>query len=307
MIQKYLPLLLCIGILACGGKSKEEGVQNQIESAPVTVTFFTGEVKILHSGEEVSPSQGMNLTKDDEIVTGEKGRLEVLVRNSGLIKISNSSSVSVSSLIRDGDATDTNVHVKYGRVATVIKREKKNENYNVVTPTLVAGVRGTSFLTSVENPNDSSSSGGIACDKENCLVKFQVMEGKIAVRHKESSEEVILEKNSELSVSGTRKFHSDLVRPLGKKSLDELKEMLVFHKSNIGGFENLADELKLTTRELQAFDSEGDLMSAKEKVQKKSISGKDEVRKKAEEINESKYLEKDISREKLKLPPKESF
>jgi hypothetical protein len=306
MVTKLFGILIVFALIGCGGKNKEDAIQADSKIQPVTVTFFSGDSKILRAGAETKPAQGMELTAEDEIVTGSNGRVEVLVRNSGLIKISNSSSVSISSLIRNEEESSTNVHINYGKVVTVVRKEKKNESYNVVTPTLVAGVRGTIFMTSVENPGAGST--GVACSQNDCLVKVEVVEGTVAVRHKESGKEVIVEKNSGIEVKGKNSLSQDLVKSLNQKSLDELKDMIVFHKSGIGGFENLADELKLQTRELSAMDSAGSLNEIKAINQKKAIGNtNDEARKIADETDESRYLKKDIAREKLKMDPKESF
>ncbi|MCC5813653.1 MAG: FecR domain-containing protein [Leptospira sp.] len=306
MVTKILGILVIIALLGCGGKAKEDAIQADSKIQPVTVTFFSGDSKILRAGVESKPAQGMELTAEDEIVTGLNGRVEVLVRNSGLIKISSSSSVSISSLIRNEEESSTNVHLNYGKVVTVVRKEKKNESYNVVTPTLVAGVRGTIFMTSVENPGAGAK--GVACSQNDCLVKVEVVEGAVAVRHKESGQEVIVEKNSGIEVKGKKNLSQDLVKSLNQKSLDELKDMIVFHKSGIGGFENLADELKLQTRELSDLDSAGSLNEIKAINQKKAVGNtNDEARKIADETDESRYLKKDIAREKLKMDPKESF
>lgn len=290
---------------ACGGKKPEERTTIAPLSEPVRVTFFSGSAKVFLNSQERSLELGMELSADDRIETGQNGSVEVLVRNSGLIKISKNTSVAVSSIQKE-DGGDTNVHLDYGKVVTIVKKEKKNETYNVVTPTLVAGVRGTTFMTSVENPGGKNP--GIACAQEECVVRVKVLEGAVAVRGRSAADEVVVEKNSEIQVQGTKAIQKDWVKPLGKESLSELKEMLVFHKSDIGGFENLVQELKKGSRELGELDSAGSITDVRETLQKSTMgSQNDELRKKAEERDESKYLQKNLAKEKLKLSPKESF
>lgn len=305
MVRTFLQLFLIIFLIQCGGKNSEEIIPSEAKQDPVKVTFFSGDVKILTNSLERKPELGMELTGDDQIVTGPTGNLEVLVRNSGLVKISKLSSVQVSSFHVDGDSSDTNIHINYGKVVTIVKKEKKDENYNVVTPTLVAGVRGTTFMTSVENPNTSK---GIACGKDDCVVRVKVLEGSVSVRNLDKEEGVILEKNTEITVPGKKTIQKDWIKPLGKDSLTELKDLIVFHESNIGGYENLVEELKKGSRELSELNSAGNFEDTKEALIKSSANrASDEIRRKAELKDESKFLQKDISKEKLKLDPKETF
>jgi hypothetical protein len=307
MKTKNLILILLISFgISCGGKSEKLTTESNSTAQPVQITFFSGDAKVVHKNVETKPELGMSLDSDDVILTGENGNIEILVRESGLVKIAKNSSVMVSSFSRDSEISDTNVHINYGKIVTVVRKEKKNENYNVVTPTLVAGVRGTSFMTSVENPNANGQS--IACAKEECIVKVSVLEGAVAVHRVDSPEEVFLGKGSEVTVPGSKKLNQELVKPLGNKSLEELKGSIVFHKSRIGGFENLVDELKKGSSELSKLDSSGSLKEAKSELQKAAASkSSDEILKTAKQADETKYLKKDISKEKLKLNPKETF
>ncbi len=303
-MKKFCILWILAMGLYCGGVHKEEILTSESSVQPVVVTFFSGEVSIHRNGNERKPVQGMELSPEDEIRTGENGRVEVLVRNAGLIRLAASTSVSVSSFLRDGVARDTNLHLNYGTVVSVVKKERKTDNFNVITPTLVAGVRGTIFSTRVEN----SQSKKAGCSPGDCVVRVEVLEGKVAVRKKESPKEVVLEKNTSLLSKGNEEIRQDSVLPIAKKSLDELKEMLVFQRDHLGGFENLIDEVKRASEELAGFDRGGDLDSVRKSVTSKvQTRTNDEVRKIAEEIDTRKYLEKDLAKEKLKLEPKETF
>jgi hypothetical protein len=299
-------LILTTAVISCGGKSDKVTTQSDAASQAVQITFFSGDTKILKASVEKKPELGMALASDDVLVTGSNGSVEILIQESGLVKVSKNTSIMVSSLFRNSETSDTNIHINYGKIVTVVKKEKKNQNYNVVTPTLVAGVRGTSFMTNVENPNGNAKT--IACAKEDCVVRLSVLEGSVAVRRHDSPEEVFIGKGSEVSVQGDHKLKQDLVKPLGEKSLNELKGSIVFHKSSIGGFENLVDELKKNSQELSELDSSGSLEESQNSLKKSSSNtGSDEIRKAAKQADETKYLKKDISKEKLKLDPKETF
>ncbi|MCE9499717.1 MAG: FecR domain-containing protein, partial [Leptospira sp.] len=202
-----------------------------------------------------------------------------------------------------------NVKINYGKVVTLLKKERKDESFNVLTPTTIAGVRGTSFLTSVEDLNDAESNKKVSCEGSSCRVTFAVIEGKIALTRPGSKEEIILEKNSQITIDREKKFSNKMVKPLNKESLKELKNMIVFHKNDVLGFSKLVDELKLGSEELREFESSGSLEDLKLKMSKRESSSNmaDEVAKTASKVDESKYVKKDVGKENLKLQANKSY
>ena len=297
---------------ACGKKnSGSEGMLTdpKIVSSSVKIAWVIGNNIILREGKEIKAELGFELTPADSVATGSNGSMEIMIGETGIIKLSKNTKLSVQSLLNAEGKSDTNVKINYGKVVTLLKKERKDESFNVLTPTTIAGVRGTSFLTSVEDLSDAGSNRNVSCDGKSCRITFAVVEGKIALTKPGSTEEIILEKNSQITIDRERKLSNKMVKPLNKESLKELKNMIVFHKNDVLGFSKLVDELKLGSEELRNFESSGSIEELKMKMSKRESSSNlaDEVARTASKVDESKYVKKDVGKENLKLQANKSY
>ncbi|EQA64789.1 sigma factor regulatory protein, FecR/PupR family [Leptospira alexanderi serovar Manhao 3 str. L 60] len=266
--------------------------------------WILGDVKILSDSGERKAELGAVLSSTDRIVTGSNGGAEIMVSDSGVVKMSKNSNIEISTLMNP-NGLDTNVQVNYGKIVTMVKKNQKTTEFTVSTPTALAGVRGTSFLTSVESPQGSK----INCAKENCTVRFAVIEGTIAVSKKGESSEVILNKNRELRIEKNQKLTDKLIRSLQSDSLTEMKELIVLHKNETFEYGKLVEELKSSSEELKILSQSGSVEEVRAEFQKREAdrNNADEVTKIAKAVNETKYVQQDVQKEKLKLNPKESF
>ncbi|TGM08943.1 iron dicitrate transport regulator FecR [Leptospira barantonii] len=284
--------------------SGSDQVKTESDNATARIVWVLGDVKVLSDSGERKAELGLALTASDRVVTGANGGAEIMVADSGVIKMSKNSDIEISTLMNP-NGSDTNVQVNYGKIVTMVKKGQKNTEFTVSTPTALAGVRGTSFLTSVESPEGSK----INCAKENCTVRFAVIEGTIAVSKKGDSSEVILSKNRELRIEKNQKLTDKLIRSLQKDSLTEMKELIVLHKNETFEYGKLVEELKSSSEELKILSQSGSVEEAKAELQKREANrnNADEVTKTAKAVNETKYVQQDVQKEKLKLNPKETF
>ncbi|MCG6191744.1 FecR domain-containing protein [Leptospira sp. FAT2] len=284
--------------------SGTDQVKTESDTAAARIVWVLGDVKILSDAGEKKAELGTALASTDRVVTGSNGGAEIMVADSGIIKMSKNSDIEISTLMNP-NGSDTNVQVNYGKIVTMVKKGQKSTEFTVSTPTALAGVRGTSFLTSVESPEGSK----INCAKENCTVRFAVIEGTIAVSKKGESSEVILSKNRELRIEKNQKLTDKLIRSLQKDSLTEMKELIVLHKNETFEYGKLVEELKSSSEELKILSQSGSVEEAKAELQKREANrnNADEVTKTAKAVNETKYVQQDVQKEKLKLNPKETF
>lgn len=293
----------------CQKDSKESTTVKSNEETPsVVIAFVKGDVAILREGGQVKASLGEPLNSQDTIVTGENGTCEILLGEDGVLKLSKNTSLNVNqALAANSSEKETEVNMQYGKLVTVLRKERKSESFNIVTPTSIAGVRGTSFLTSVENP--SGKAGNVACASGSCVVKYSVLDGAIAIRKSNSENEIVVDKQKTAEVGSNTKLSDKMIKPMDKQSLGELKEMLVFENTKMLQFESLANELKSNNEELKKMEL-GSSTEELEKVTKTREITKaksDEVIKTAKAIEDSKFIKKDVQKESLKLAPKESF
>ncbi|MDZ4726014.1 MAG: FecR family protein [Leptospira sp.] len=304
-------LLVLFVFVSCQKESKESAHSAQanpeVTSAAV-IAFVKGEVVILREGSQNKPVLGDPILASDTIVTGANGAVEILLGDDGVLKLSKNTSLQLSSaLASHGEERNTEVKMQYGKLVTILKKERKTDTFNVVTPTSIAGVRGTSFLTSVESP--SSNKAGVPCGENNCVVRYAVLDGAIAIKKSNSENEIILDKQKEATIGNDSKLSDKLIKPLASQSLTDLKEMLVFENTKMLQFESLSNELRNNSEELKKMDLGSSVEEVESSIRKKELTKNkaDEIITTAKSVEESKYIQKDVQKDSLKLPAKESF
>ena len=129
---------------ACG--PKEAPVKNPAFDFRVQNVF--GDVKIITSSGEKPAAQGDMLGINDTVTTGSRSIAHITYGSSGIIRISANSRVSVSS-IAGGTASDTLLRLVRGKIFLTLGK-LRNTGFRVKTPTVVASVRGTSFVISAD-------------------------------------------------------------------------------------------------------------------------------------------------------------
>ncbi len=297
--------------LSCQKDSKDAvtaPVKETEQSPNAVIAFIKGEVVVLRDGSQNKPVLGDAILATDTIVTGTNGSVEILLGDDGVLKLSKNTSLQLSSALSEhGQERKTEVNMQYGKLVTVLHKERKSDSFNVVTPTSIAGVRGTSFLTSVESP--SSNKAGVPCGGDNCVVRYAVLDGAISVKKPNSDNEIILDKQKEATVGKDTKLSDKMIKPLDSQSLTDLKEMLIFENTKMLQFESLSNELRANSEELKKMDVGSSVEEVESSVRKREISKNkaDEVITTAKSVEESKYIQKDVQKDSLKLPAKESF
>ncbi|MBM9589738.1 FecR domain-containing protein [Leptospira sp. 201903075] len=303
--------IFAIFFAACQKDSKESltnVTEKSNQESNVVVAFVKGDVVVIRESGQVKPNLGDVLTSKDTIVTGQNGSVEILVGEDGVLKLNKNTSLSVSQAFAANDGSrETEVNMQYGKLVTVLRKERKTESFSVVTPTSIAGVRGTIFLTNVENP--SAKGGNVACGSGNCVVKYTVLDGAVAIRKANSENEIVVDKQKTAEVGNDTKISDKMIKPMDKQSLSEMKEMLAFENTKMLQFESLANELRTNNEELQKLNIGSSVEELEKAAKSREItkSKSDEVITTAKSIEDSKYIKKDVQKDSLKLAPKESF
>jgi hypothetical protein len=118
--------------------------------------IIKGEVEVHRSGEVQPASVGMQVFSQDKIVTKPDARARVQMRDRNILNISPNSSITLEKYVAGGSAE---IKVDSGKLRSSVQKNSydgKNRSFSVKTPTAVAGVRGTDFLTSFD-PNTQQS------------------------------------------------------------------------------------------------------------------------------------------------------
>ncbi len=148
-------------VLTCGQKREAD----KTAGGNMVVVFAFGDAKVIRAGKEIPAKVGMLVNQDDEIKTT-NGSVDLQTRNGSAIRVREFTTIQVARLT-GGDSAETKISMKHGGLLASVKRKSSNENFAVVTPTAIAGVRGTTF--------------SVEMDEEGSAPRVKVLDGKVAM------------------------------------------------------------------------------------------------------------------------------
>ncbi|WCL50917.1 lipoprotein LipL45 [Leptospira sp. GIMC2001] len=133
------------------------------------IVFSVGDSKVSHAdGTEERAQLGASVKTGDTIKTGEKGKVDLQLDNGSSIRIAPSTTLDFAKLAMNASgSSETQLALVSGKVFANVNKAKKDDNFSIVTPTAIAGVRGTSFI--VEN------------DAKTNKAKVKVVDGAVAM------------------------------------------------------------------------------------------------------------------------------
>ena len=139
-------------------------------------------------------------------------------------------------------------------------------------------------------------------------VTVAVLNGAVAVQLPGQSDEVILEKNSQLVVDGFNRINRDMVRPLSDESLKAIKSLAVFQKSNVLEFNSLLEDIRKNSPELQVLEGDASAEAAMDDRAARDAreGGLDSVNR-ADRADVSKTLKRDTKGDPIQLKPSSSY
>ena len=216
-----LAMFLLLG--ASGACSKKEGDGKKAAAQPqVMIVVFASKAKIIRNGKEIPARVGFMVRAGDVIKTTQ-GTLDLQTRSGSAIRIKQFTTVSVTALV---DA-NTRLRLRRGEMLAKVKRSSKSEKFNVVTPTAIAGVRGTTF--SVNYSDDAAPP------------VIKVMEGRVAMSPRVKA----LEKFTREDIEKT---------PALKKLAAIEKEEIIIEKETSGTLDaNLEKKVKSANKALEGI------------------------------------------------------
>lgn len=108
-----------------------------------TIQMVVGDVKIISGGKTAAAAVDGVLAGGDTIVTGGNSMADVSFGDRGLVRVQESTKVTVASLKKSVD--DPDLDLDGGGILVMLSKLVKGESFQVRTNTQVASVRGTSF------------------------------------------------------------------------------------------------------------------------------------------------------------------
>jgi hypothetical protein len=280
-----LVLLLSALVSQC---TKMHGGEEGAPAVTSVFSYITGDVKLIRAGQREDAVVGMRLNADDTIVTGENGRADLLIKDYGILKVGPGAELSLAKL-SEKKAT---INLMSGDMVSLINRASSSSEFSVVTPTAIAGVRGTAFLA------------GVSRGKDKNLVRFAVLSGAVAVSS--GGEEIFLEKDLQIVIEGKKKATRDMIRPLSTDSLKSIQTLAVVHKSSVLGFDSMVNDIRRSSPELRVLEGRGSVqeeLSARESKNSRTS----ETVKKADKADMTKHLNRDTEGDPLKLQPSSGY
>ncbi|WP_017854537.1 lipoprotein LipL45 [Leptospira interrogans] len=237
-------------------------------SPSAVVVFSVGEAKILHADlTEEKAALGASLKTGDKVGTKQKSKVDIQFADGSAIRISENSVIDFDALsINSHGNSDTRLALVSGKVFAKVNKASKEDQFSVVTPTAIAGVRGTSFIV------DRSKS-------DKAVVK--VLEGAVAV----APRVVVLEGLSDEEIA---------------KDEDLKKIQQTVASSEIVLEKNQASVVKADEKSLDVKDtskiSEKNITGVVKKLDNSGISKKEE-----EEIRTIVTVDKDTTEKMVRL------
>lgn len=135
-----LSLAIAGAVLSCGSKS------DAALSKAMVVVSRVGDAKIVKAGKEVTAEVGMVVNENDQIKTLE-GSVDLQTKSGSAVRIRPFTTITVARL---AGGEETRLNMDHGGLLANVKRTSNRESFTVVTPTAIAGVRGTTFQMSAE-------------------------------------------------------------------------------------------------------------------------------------------------------------
>ncbi len=186
-------------------------------------------------GSSTKAKVGSILLPDSMIRTGADAKAKVQIGDRAVISIEPNSSVKVRDLFKDGTTGQENTRIEFQAGKSMLNITKKlaaQDSFDVMTPSAVAGVRGTEFLVDTEDAEQSKIavvSGSVVVRKRIAALddapknSTQPAAIKEALKELAQSQEIPVTSNQELAVE---KKDTEKVNAIVSKAVAEASEKM---------------------------------------------------------------------------------
>lgn len=112
------------------------------------VVFVSGDAKIVKGEKETLAKVGA-IVQENDVIKTTNGTVDLQTQGGSAIRIREFTTVTIEKLLGPG-TDETKLGMRHGSLLATVKRQASKENFTVVTPTAIAGVRGTTFSVEVD-------------------------------------------------------------------------------------------------------------------------------------------------------------
>lgn len=280
--NQYIYIIVFVGLISLEF-CKKESVKKTIEEQPLAkIQYIKGQIKIEREGSVIEGKINDFLQKNDILITEENSIVDIILREKGILRITENTKIKMNSL------TPENIEIiqDKGSVITHLKKLKESENYTIVTPTSIAAVRGTSFITKVLKDDQTN---------------FALIEGKIEIKNKKGNS-IILDQAGEIIIEKDKEISRKKILPLSKESLDILKEIASQDKGNVQEYVSFVTEIKNSS----AYKNIATDINYEAKVEESKTLHQKKIIEKLKSSEEN-VIQRNIKKDPLKIPSEKDF
>lgn len=166
----FLTLAFFVIFSSCQGREPPKEAEKPATAAPAgpkgTVTFLCGAATMTVGSNTAPLDIGADVPVDASITTDKDAVCEIQFADFGSIHIAEGSTLVVKKFVADATHTESEMQLTAGKVVCKVKKLSGNDSFQIRTPEMVCGVRGTVFQVARE---------------ANKPVKIAVSEGAVAV------------------------------------------------------------------------------------------------------------------------------
>ncbi len=181
------------------------------------VTMVRGKaIQISENGQKSELKKGDKVFETDTITTFATSAVRIVMMDTNIIDIYPNSNLLIKEYVYDPkqDKKNVRLEITVGRVKSTVKQRYDNNRnkYEVKTPVVVAGVRGTVFITEHES--------------ESALSRIQTLEGHVMVGRLDAQEQIkeMFSVKANQKIQMDRQTESPQVQDIPKAELDLQKE-----------------------------------------------------------------------------------
>lgn len=124
------------------------------------LALIKGDVEVLHDQKLLTPKLGYKLFEGDKIQTKAQSSAKLVMNDRNIIVVTENTELKLSHYRQVKNEKQVIIDLAKGSARHALKQKyKNNEKYEVRTPVMVVGVRGTDFITKF----DASSEDSVLC------------------------------------------------------------------------------------------------------------------------------------------------
>jgi hypothetical protein len=111
-----------------------------------------GEVKVVRGSETLKAKVTLGVYQGDTVISGKDARAKIVMTDKNVIHISPSTEIKIETYVNNGQQKNVELNLKEGKVRNNVEQtyDGDKNKFIIKTPTAVAGVRGTQFITSFD-------------------------------------------------------------------------------------------------------------------------------------------------------------